>query len=218
MRLIAGSGAAVAALCTESVHRHPAAGQVADRGHYVDPAAAERGRVALTLKGFLKPEWSEAAYRNASPGSGTSRLPIRTRTRPAMPPHSATATACTRPPIPTTACRWACAAGSAQMATKTGHADRLHGLPRRLDRRQELRRAGQYPARSEGRALRADDRRRQAPAVLHVRAQLLARDQQRRPDRRGALEPAQSRPLGPLVPAAPGCQPPRDGHARRGGT
>ena len=29
-------------------------------------AAAERGRVALTLKGFLKPEWSEAVYRNAA--------------------------------------------------------------------------------------------------------------------------------------------------------
>jgi mono/diheme cytochrome c family protein len=33
-------------------------------GH--DAAAAERGRVALTLKGFLKPEWSEAVYRNAA--------------------------------------------------------------------------------------------------------------------------------------------------------
>ena len=30
-----------------------------------DPTAAERGRVALTLTGFLKPEWSEAAYRRA---------------------------------------------------------------------------------------------------------------------------------------------------------
>ena len=92
-------------------------------------------------------------------------------------------------------------------------ADRLHGLPRRLDRRPELRRAGQHPARPEGPALRADDRRRQAPAVFHVRAQLVARDQQRRPDRRGAPEPAQHGPLGPLVPAAAGGQPPRDGHA-----
>ena len=31
----------------------------------VDRSAAERGRVALTLTGFLKPEWSESAYRNA---------------------------------------------------------------------------------------------------------------------------------------------------------
>jgi hypothetical protein len=31
----------------------------------VDQALAERGRAALLLEGFLKPEWSEAAYRNA---------------------------------------------------------------------------------------------------------------------------------------------------------
>ncbi len=36
------------------------------RGEPFDPAAAERGRVALTLRGFLKPEWSEEAYRRAS--------------------------------------------------------------------------------------------------------------------------------------------------------
>jgi hypothetical protein len=30
-----------------------------------DPSAAERGRIALTLTGFLKPEWSEVAYRRA---------------------------------------------------------------------------------------------------------------------------------------------------------
>src|SRR5437764_8239984 len=35
------------------------------RGPGTDWGAAERGRVALTLTGFLKPEWSEAAYRNA---------------------------------------------------------------------------------------------------------------------------------------------------------
>jgi Cytochrome c len=32
----------------------------------VDAAAAERGRVALTLRGFLKPEWAEGAYQNAA--------------------------------------------------------------------------------------------------------------------------------------------------------
>jgi mono/diheme cytochrome c family protein len=32
----------------------------------MDRAAAERGRVALTLKGFLKPEWSASVYRNAA--------------------------------------------------------------------------------------------------------------------------------------------------------
>jgi mono/diheme cytochrome c family protein len=31
----------------------------------VDHSAVERGRIALTLTGFLKPEWSESAYRNA---------------------------------------------------------------------------------------------------------------------------------------------------------
>jgi mono/diheme cytochrome c family protein len=31
-----------------------------------DPASVERGRVALTLEGFLKPEWSDAVYRNAA--------------------------------------------------------------------------------------------------------------------------------------------------------
>ncbi len=31
----------------------------------LDRAAAERGRTALVLEGFLKPEWSTAAYRNA---------------------------------------------------------------------------------------------------------------------------------------------------------
>jgi hypothetical protein len=32
----------------------------------IDPTAAERGRVALTLKGFLKPEWSGSVYRTAA--------------------------------------------------------------------------------------------------------------------------------------------------------
>jgi Cytochrome c len=31
-----------------------------------DPAAAERGRIALTIEGFLKPEWSDAVYENAA--------------------------------------------------------------------------------------------------------------------------------------------------------
>jgi hypothetical protein len=31
-----------------------------------DPAAAERGRVALTLAGFLRPEWSDDVYRNVA--------------------------------------------------------------------------------------------------------------------------------------------------------
>ena len=79
----------------------------------VDAAAAERGRVALTLKGFLKPEWSEAVYRNAArlwdqPAPDPDKDPA------AMPRRSAIATACTRPPFPTTGCRWACAGVSAR--------------------------------------------------------------------------------------------------------
>ena len=53
-------------------------------------------------------------------GSGTSRPPIPTTTRPAMPRRSGTAMACTRPPFPTTGCRWACAAGSGPAGVKTG--------------------------------------------------------------------------------------------------
>ncbi len=35
------------------------------RGASFDPAAAERGRIALTLRGFLKPEWSAPAFATA---------------------------------------------------------------------------------------------------------------------------------------------------------
>ena len=51
-------------------------------GEPFDPAAAERGRIALTLEGFLKPEWSEAAYRRVGrlwdpPGPEPDRDPDR---------------------------------------------------------------------------------------------------------------------------------------------
>jgi hypothetical protein len=42
------------------------AGSPTGSGPGVDVAAAERGRIALSLKGFLKPEWSEGVYRNAA--------------------------------------------------------------------------------------------------------------------------------------------------------
>lgn len=50
------------------------------RGEPFDPAAAERGRIALTVEGFLKPEWSDAAYRRAGklwdpPGPDPDRDP-----------------------------------------------------------------------------------------------------------------------------------------------
>ncbi len=41
----------------------PAGEPDGSRGGVPDATAAERGRVALTLRGFLKPEWSDAAYR-----------------------------------------------------------------------------------------------------------------------------------------------------------
>ena len=49
-----------------TIARPVLAGSPTGSGPRVDAAAAERGRVALTLKGFLKPEWSEAVYRNAA--------------------------------------------------------------------------------------------------------------------------------------------------------
>src|SRR5690349_24887310 len=36
-----------------------------------DPGAVERGRVALTLSGYLPPAWNESAYRNAGRLWGT---------------------------------------------------------------------------------------------------------------------------------------------------
>jgi hypothetical protein len=51
----------VCVLSTSSVSAEPGRG----RGAGVDPPAADRGRVALTLTGFLKPEWSAAAYPRA---------------------------------------------------------------------------------------------------------------------------------------------------------
>ncbi len=43
----------------------PAGEPARSPGEVFDAAAAERGRIALTLQGFLKPEWSESAYRRA---------------------------------------------------------------------------------------------------------------------------------------------------------
>jgi hypothetical protein len=43
----------------------PAGEATGSRTEPFDLAAAERGRVALTLQGFLKPEWSDAAYQRA---------------------------------------------------------------------------------------------------------------------------------------------------------
>jgi mono/diheme cytochrome c family protein len=50
---ISGIGHTVARVLAEPAENAPV----------VDSRAAERGRVALTLEGFLRPEWSDAAYR-----------------------------------------------------------------------------------------------------------------------------------------------------------
>ena len=52
--------------CAGAAHFPVRAGSPTGSGVGVDKAAAERGRVALTLKGFLKPEWSGRAYENVA--------------------------------------------------------------------------------------------------------------------------------------------------------
>ena len=184
----------------------------------VDLAAAERGRVALTLEGFLKPEWSDKVYVGAARLWGRERRQI-----PRQDPAGYAAAfrhhyGLHPAPYPNDGLPMGLRRGRGPARDEDRHPARLHALPRRVDRRPELRRAGKYPARPQGRLVRADHRRRQTPALLHVRAQLVARDQQRRPDRCRALEPAQPRPFGPVVSLAVGRQSPRDGHTRRGGT
>ena len=141
---------------------------------------------------------------HAPAGSGTSRPPTPTATRPATRRRSGTATACTPPLIPTTACRWACAAGSARDGVKTGlqidcmvcHGGSIGG--------KSYVGLGNTQLDLKAAAQRADDRRRPAAAALHLHPQHLARDQQRRHDRRRLAQPAQSGPLVPVLPHAAG--------------
>ena len=63
--IVAGIVATVGWFATWPVSQALAAGPTPSQSR-ADPAAVERGRVALTLEGFLKPEWSEAVYRNAA--------------------------------------------------------------------------------------------------------------------------------------------------------
>ena len=53
-------------------------------------------------------------------GSGKRRFPTLRKTRPGMRRPFGTITVCTRPPTPTTVCRWGCAAGLAPAGVKTG--------------------------------------------------------------------------------------------------
>lgn len=48
--------------CAGAAYQPVLAGSPTTPGAGADAAAAERGRLALTLKGFLKPEWSDGAY------------------------------------------------------------------------------------------------------------------------------------------------------------
>ena len=64
MRLASWSGCVVLGCLIAAPS--PAGEPDGSRGRVPDATAAERGRVALTLRGFLKPEWSDAAYRRAA--------------------------------------------------------------------------------------------------------------------------------------------------------
>ena len=151
-------------------------GTEGSRQRAVDRSAVERGRVALTLTGFLKPEWSESAYRNAGqlwdqpapdPDTGPGRLCV------GIPVSVWLASG----PLPQRRPAHGPAARARARRDQDGPANRLHGLSRRLDRRPELRRAGQHPARSQGLAQRADDGRRPASAAADLHPELVPRDQ-----------------------------------------
>jgi mono/diheme cytochrome c family protein len=61
-----GKGAAVMAFVAATWIGPVQGGDRSAPSSAFDLAAAERGKIALTLEGFLKPEWSDKAYRNAS--------------------------------------------------------------------------------------------------------------------------------------------------------
>jgi Cytochrome c len=65
VRVVAGL-VMLASACVSSGPGPVMAGSPTGSGASVDAAAAERGRVALTLNGLLKPEWSEGVYRDAA--------------------------------------------------------------------------------------------------------------------------------------------------------
>ena len=81
----------------------------------IDLAAAERGRVALTLQGFLKPEWSEGTYENAA-RLWDQPAPDSAKIRPLTRPRFAIVTASTRPLFLTMGCRWAFVGASPRAA------------------------------------------------------------------------------------------------------
>ena len=164
-------------------------------------SAAERGRIALTATGYLKPAWGDARLsqgRHALEGAVPRPTPRRE--------PEAYAAAFNRryglhpAPYPNDGLPMGLRRGNGPDGTKTGHPDRLHGLPRRLDRRDELRRPGQH-ARSTCKPLldeltRADGRRL-PPVAVHP--EHVARDGQRRADRGRPAQPPQHRPVAAAI-------------------
>ena len=127
----------LAMACAGTSHGPVVAGSPTGSGAAVDMAAAERGRVALTLKGFLKPEWSGRAYENVA----------RLWDQPAPDPDHDPQGLCGRVPQSLWLAsgpfsqRWIAAgpaAGHWPGWCQKRHANRLHGLSRRIDRRPEL--------------------------------------------------------------------------------
>ncbi len=125
------------------------------------------GRIALTLEGFLKPEWSDAGL------SGAGRLWDQPAPDPDRDPAGYAAAFRARyglhpAPYPNDGLPMGLRRGIGPRRDQDRPADRLHGLPRRVDRRQELRRPGQHPARSEGllNELTIADGRRPPPSTF----------------------------------------------------
>ena len=172
--------------------------------------AAERGRVALTATGYLKPAWSDDAYRKAGKLWG-ERAPD-----PETEPEAYAAAFNRRyglapAPYPNDGLPMGLRRATAPDGTKTGHPDRLHGLPRRLDRRHELRRPGQHASSTCSRCfdeLTRADGRRLPPVAVHPEHRRGGRSTPGMFVGRPA-QPAQPRPLAADVPAAPGGEPPR---------
>ncbi len=177
----------------------------------LDEAAAERGRVAMTLKGFLKPAWSEGAYRNAgrlwdqpAPDPDTDPKAYAALFRYRYGLHPA--------PFPNDGLPLGLRRGISPEGVKSGlqidcmvcHGGSIGGQSY----------VGLGNTQLDIKALLYDltfaDGK--SPAAFHVRAQLVTRYKQCRPDRRGVPEPSQLRSLVSFVPLATRRQLSRNGH------
>ena len=110
-----------------------------------EPTAAERGKKALLEHCYSPPTITRHGFDNLWKQWGLEAKPSQAefdrilRERYGL--HER--------PIPTTAYRWACAS-AAHLRSGQGHQSRLHALPRRLHRRQELCRPGQHGLELQG--------------------------------------------------------------------